>query len=123
MIFFLGIIFFVIGIGLMIKLFVSNRRPKAQAVVKGLFKEVPPGQYIQLPHALVEYDVQGTRYTAKVVVRGKPEVGGSIQVAVKPQNPTQIVEYNPKAEIVTSLLLTGAGIVLIVVSAVVSGMV
>ena len=110
MIFIAGILFIVIGIVLSVKFFLNNRRPKVSAKVLGLLKEAPAGQFIEQPHALVEYEFQGMKHTGKVLLRTKPQVGESITLAVKPESPTKAVEYSPKKEVISIIACFVLGI-------------
>lgn len=87
-----------------------------------LLKEAPPGQFIDVPHALVEYYYQSTKYNGKVILASKPKVGDTIKIAVKPESPTKAAEYYPKKEVAVMVAANVLGIVLIVASLVLSDM-
>lgn len=120
MIFYAGLLAIVLSIVLLIKFLINGRRPKAEAKVLGLLKEAPQGQFIEQPHAVVEYFYQNTKYNGKVLLRSKPKVGDTIKLAIKPDAPAKAAEYYPKAETIGIVFLGGLGVVLVVVSLIVS---
>lgn len=122
MIFYAGIVLLALGLVLFVKFLLNGRRPKEDAKVLALLKEAAPGQFIEQPHALVEYHYQNTKYNTKVLLRSKPQVGGTIKIAVKPDAPTKAAEYYPKAEISAFIATTVLGVILIVASLVLSDM-
>lgn len=122
MILFLGIAFIVLGIVMLVKYMVGKSRPKVDARVLGLLKEAPQGQFIELPHALVEYTYQNTKYTTKVLLASKPKSGDTIRISVKPEAPTKAREYYPKKEVLAVIVLNVLGVVLIAASFVLTDM-
>ena len=122
MIFYAGLALIALSIVLLVKFLINGRRPKTEAKVLGLLKEAPAGQFIEQPHAVVEYHYQNTKYNGKVLLRSKPQVGDTIKLAIKPDAPAKAAEYYPKAEKMGIIGSAVLGIVLVVVALVVSDM-
>jgi hypothetical protein len=120
MLFFGGLVFLIVGIVMVFRVFRNSRRPRIDGATVlevtqdfYVYKGKPSGTR-RLPHARIEYFYDGHKTQSKILLKSKAKPGDGIQLSVNPKKPGEVEEYYPAKEIMVSLLIfaIGAGIMI-----------
>lgn len=122
MLFIAGAFFVVVGIWMFIKFIRNSKRPRVDnARVLELTKE--PYKFADnmvknrnFPHALVEYDLDGTTYQQKILLKSKPKVGDTVQLFVDSSRPEDVEQYHPPKEILIACVIAGIGVMMMIIN-------
>lgn len=128
MLFFIGAFTVLIGIYMFFVYIRNSRRPRVRdariiETTMEPYKFAPNNVKRKLPHALVEYYYESTKYQQKILLQSKSKVGDTVQLYVDSSRPEDVEEYYPFKHILMCIIIALIGVGMMITSLVLSGII
>ena len=118
MLFIGGIVCFLAGLYMVIRVLLNARRPRIDGarvleVTKEFYVHHKTGQRSprKFPHATVEFFHDGGKHTEKIMLKSKPKLGDEIKLSVNPKAVPPVEEFYPVKEVLIAALIMLIGVV------------